>query len=112
MKIDVEGAEGLVLRGAAGLLDRHQPVIYFECQGLFAARQGTSPKDVWDQLEGAGYSIFAAGSGCFIPADRVQQEIVNYLAIPSLGELQIDQPLDANSIIAIIDRWSARGTVA
>jgi len=31
IKIDVEGAEAAVLRGAARLLQRHQPVVIFEC---------------------------------------------------------------------------------
>lgn len=31
IKIDVEGAEAAVLRGAARLLERHKPVVVFEC---------------------------------------------------------------------------------
>ncbi len=112
MKIDVEGAEGRVLRGAAGLLRRHRPVIYFECQTRSAARQGETPEGVWDELGQAGYRIFANGAGRFVPVDRIQPEAANYLAIPGLDGVDGDQPLDAAAIIAIIDRWATRGSEA
>lgn len=112
LKIDVEGAEGRVLRGAAGLLRRHRPVIYFECQTRAAARQGETPEGVWDELGQAGYRIFANVGGRFVPVDQVQPEVANYLAIPGLGGCDGDQPLDPAAIIAIIDRWATRGVGA
>lgn len=112
MKIDVEGAEGRVLRGAAGLVDRHRPVIYFECQNQSAVRQGETPDGLWAQLGEAGYRIFATGSGAFVPVDRVQPEVTNYLAIPGVAGSGGDQALDAAAIIAIIDGWATRGPAA
>lgn len=50
IKIDVEGAELGVLKGAAKLIRNSQPVIIFEC-GLGAADfYGTQPEDVFDLL--------------------------------------------------------------
>lgn len=50
IKIDVEGAEFLVLKGALQTLRRHQPVVIFEC-GLGASDfYGTQPEQIFDLL--------------------------------------------------------------
>lgn len=52
LKIDVEGAELQVMRGALRTLARHRPVLVFE-HGLGAADCfGTTPEDVYDLLSG------------------------------------------------------------
>jgi FkbM family methyltransferase len=112
MKIDVEGAEARVLRGAAGLLARHTPVVYFECQASSAARQGETPQGVWRELERAGYRIFATSSAGFVRVAQVQPDVANYLAIPGENEVEGDQPLDAAALIAIVGRWASRATEA
>jgi FkbM family methyltransferase len=112
MKLDVEGAEGRVLRGAAGLLRRHRPVIYFESETRTAIRQGETPERVWDELGQAGYRIFANASGRFVSVDRIVPEVANYLAIPGSGEVEGQQSLDAAALIAIIDSWAIRGMEA
>jgi FkbM family methyltransferase len=50
IKIDVEGAEAAVLRGAARLLERHHPVVVFECAPARLA-------DCIPTLESAGLRI-------------------------------------------------------
>lgn len=59
MKIDVEGAEPLVLRGAAELLAKpNAPLILFECS-LLSSGLGYHPvESIW-LLEEIGYSLFA-----------------------------------------------------
>lgn len=57
VKIDVEGAELGVLRGAAELLRRDRPFVVFE-HGLGAAEfYGTTPDRVWDLLDDCGLRV-------------------------------------------------------
>jgi FkbM family methyltransferase len=59
MKIDVEGAEVRVLRGAARTLARFRPVVIFEVCPAWLGRLGTSTAELLDTLAGHGYSIHA-----------------------------------------------------
>jgi FkbM family methyltransferase len=57
MKIDVEGAEMLVLQGAQKTIERCKPVIIFEF-GLGASDvYGTEPKTVWNFFNDRGYKV-------------------------------------------------------
>jgi FkbM family methyltransferase len=49
LKIDVEGAERLVLEGGRGLLQRHRPTVIFEF-GRSQRAYGTTPAQVWEIL--------------------------------------------------------------
>jgi FkbM family methyltransferase len=52
IKVDVEGAEGLVFEGGIETISRHRPVIVFE-HGVGGANHfGTTPEQVWDLLCG------------------------------------------------------------
>jgi len=57
VKIDVEGAEEEVLRGATATLAAHRPIVLFE-HGLGSAdHYGTTPEAIHDLLAGLGYAI-------------------------------------------------------
>jgi FkbM family methyltransferase len=59
VKLDVEGAELLVIRGAARTLARDRPVLLFECGPSGPPSFGYRPEDLHDHLCGpAGYSVF------------------------------------------------------
>lgn len=59
LKIDVEGAELLVLRGAACLLaSRKPPVIFLEVSPRLTQRFGWRPVDVLSFLSECGYGLF------------------------------------------------------
>ena len=58
MKIDVEGAEYGVLKGAERLIKKHKPYIIFEF-GLGASEHyGTTPDMVYEFMSGCGLSIY------------------------------------------------------
>lgn len=63
IKIDVEGGEYDVLRGATGILKKWHPILIFE-HGIGAADQyGVTPGDVYDLLTNTlGYNICLMGS--------------------------------------------------
>ena len=109
MKIDVEGSEGRVLRGAEGLLQRERPIIYFECQAALVARQNETPEGVWQVLDRTGYRVFGNMNGAFVPVGGVQSEIVNYLAIPTEVAGMPRDALDSEALTAIFDVWAADG---
>lgn len=57
IKIDVEGAEFNVLKGAENLLRQWKPVIVYE-QGLGSAEfYGTTPEAFYDYMSGLGYKL-------------------------------------------------------
>jgi hypothetical protein len=63
IKIDVEGAELQVLRGALRTLKKHRPILVFEHGGA-SFQYGTTPGQVYGLLCGdAGYSIFDPDGG-------------------------------------------------
>jgi FkbM family methyltransferase len=77
VKIDVEGMEHEVLRGARGLFSGERPpVVVFEANARFFASAGTSYRQVLSWLgEAGGYGAFALGpaglrsepAGCELP---------------------------------------------
>jgi FkbM family methyltransferase len=58
IKIDVEGAELFVLRGAKKLLERDRPTILFECSPSGPPAFGYGPGDLFDLLTECDYDIY------------------------------------------------------
>jgi FkbM family methyltransferase len=58
VKIDVEGAELEVLRGAEAVLVRCRPVVLFECAQVHHAQYATTPQDVHKVLARCGLGVF------------------------------------------------------
>lgn len=56
IKIDVEGAERMVLAGAKTLIAAHKPVLFFEVCGQWTRRFGYTPLDLLRDVEALGYS--------------------------------------------------------
>jgi FkbM family methyltransferase len=61
IKMDVQGAEELILRGARKILNASHPVIIFEVYPPCAAPLGLSPYGAWEFLHDLGYEFFVVG---------------------------------------------------
>jgi len=62
VKIDVEGAEWAVLKGATATLKYCKPLIIFECGKGAADKYGTSPEKFWNWVKHYGYNIYTLKS--------------------------------------------------
>ena len=58
IKIDVEGAELEVLKGAESLIKRCKPIIFFECAKIHHTNYSTTPEQVFDFFRKCGLGIF------------------------------------------------------
>jgi FkbM family methyltransferase len=66
MKVDVEGAELLVFRGARALLSSPSaPALFFEVGEVLCARNGTTPRQLKQFLVDCGYRIYRWQRGAF-----------------------------------------------
>jgi FkbM family methyltransferase len=59
VKCDVEGAELLVLRGAASTIDASRPLVFCELYDAYCARYGFSSRDVFAFFSTRGYRTMA-----------------------------------------------------
>ena len=58
LKVDVEGAELFVLRGAIDLLGRDRPTILFECGPSGPVAFGYAPREIYELFRRCDYSVF------------------------------------------------------
>ncbi len=85
LKIDVEGMEADVLRGAEGLIRRHRPIIYAENDRKEGAR------DMLELLGRHGYRFFPHEPPLFSPANFAGSETDLFPGIVSLNVLCIHE---------------------
>jgi FkbM family methyltransferase len=72
VKLDVEGAELLSLKGAVRILERFRPLLLLELADRALCHQGSSSAQIWDFCRQRGYQIFAFDqrSGLPVPAQQ------------------------------------------
>ena len=59
MKIDAEGAELDILRGAAQMIQKSRPIVAFECGAASFLGYHDSPEEIFDLFAIIGYSVFS-----------------------------------------------------
>jgi FkbM family methyltransferase len=57
IKIDVEGGEYAVLQGAKLTIQKHQPIVVFECGKGATEFYNTTPQMIFDWWDDAGYEV-------------------------------------------------------
>ena len=83
IKIDVEGAEVMFLRGAISFLSKHRPIIYGEFNNYFLPRFGCSFLDVVTIFKPLEYRFFQQTSkGDFIEVVHPEADSENMLLTP------------------------------
>lgn len=91
IKIDVEGAELEVLRGASKLLSEGRPAVYLEAEPQWVARMGHSVEDIFAEMELRGYRPYltsgkdriATDSGAYLAQYSKQRAYNNVLFLPA-----------------------------
>lgn len=74
MKVDVEGAELLVLEGAEQTLRRDRPILMIELLRIHAAKFGYHANAVIDRLAALGYACFTTADGRLDSFDRMTDQ--------------------------------------
>jgi FkbM family methyltransferase len=84
MKVDVEGAEELVFRGAREIFTTSHPAIIFEVNPEAATALGSSPRGAWDILDRMGYGFFRIlDRNTRIPLRVPPESLCNVIALHS-----------------------------
>ncbi len=86
VKLDVEGVELKVLKGAAKTLSADAPpVLIVEVSDVNASRYGSTSGELFAFLEHTGYLRYKYSGGRLVKADTVEHRIVceNYIFIPA-----------------------------
>lgn len=79
VKIDVEGYEMEVLRGAEGLIARFRPAILCEITGIAQERYGADAAGPFRYLEALGYRAHVWRNGRLNPVDAPTPGVINYI---------------------------------
>lgn len=84
IKIDAEGAEFKVMKGARRLIERDRPVVLFEVNEAALARQNASRSDLYQFFASFGYSLYGISSrtGQPVPVDEGCLAGENIIASP------------------------------
>ncbi len=87
VKIDVEGAEYLVVNGMQGLLRQHHPYVIMELSDSFLREVCGNAKELCSLLRESGYSLHEVVWDGIVPLSEPIPEQCNVLCIPPQGHI-------------------------
>jgi FkbM family methyltransferase len=76
IKIDVEGHEASVLRGAEGTLRRNSPLLFLELHNEMVLLDGGNPESSLDELEKLGYALCGFDGKTLSRTDILRHSII------------------------------------
>lgn len=87
IKVDIEGAEVLFLRGAKEIITQYRPVIYGEFNPYFMSKFELDLREAWDFLTGLDYEVYkqehlARRTKYFYPVSEYQAKMSDLLFLP------------------------------
>jgi FkbM family methyltransferase len=77
IKIDAQGYELRILRGAETVIRRRHPRIMVEHDPYWLSRAGSSGQELCSELRRLGYSLFQLKRRSLVPASPAEDELVN-----------------------------------
>ena len=106
IKLDLEGGEYDALRGGRGLLNKHRPVIVFECGRMDTAlAYGYTAEDFFGLFEGYGYNLIDIFGKQFLRSDfslpQDSREVPHYVVATPSSFDQVAPVLLANARASI-----------
>jgi FkbM family methyltransferase len=87
LKLDVEGAELLVLAGATHVLRVLRPIVILEADDEHQRRFDASAQDVLDAVVAHGYRVYRYRRGRLEPVDQVVEGEDDYVFVPEERDL-------------------------
>lgn len=88
VKLDIEGAELLALRGMSRLIERDRPWIISEMDDEFLRSLGGSAQDMFDLLRARGYALSRViERGALVPLDSPPRDRCNIVAAPAEADV-------------------------
>jgi FkbM family methyltransferase len=83
IKMDVEGAEELILLGASSTVTSHRPIVLFEINPEASGCLGLSPRGAWDLLAASDYKFYTIKqNGTLSTLGTMPMALGNVVAIP------------------------------
>lgn len=81
VKIDVEGHELEVLRGARHTLSKHSPIVFIELHNQMIVSEGREPGQTLDELKSLGYAMYFPNGHTSDQSIILQEPIARLMAI-------------------------------